>query len=99
MVPSNLHPAMEKATSLLTTEEVFSAPAQGKYFLITQQQLGRMCQASQVLQCEENKSCMELSSATRVLEFRQLFLLRSNRGHVAQLQRLKCNRPECRASG
>lgn len=43
-VQSNHHPAVEKATSLLTTEEVFSAPAQGKYFLITQQQLDRMCQ-------------------------------------------------------
>jgi len=44
-VQSNHHPTVEKATSLLTTEEVFSAPAQGKYFLITQQQLGRMCQS------------------------------------------------------
>lgn len=44
-VQSDHHPTVEKATALLTTEEVFSAQAQGKYFLITQQQLGRMCQS------------------------------------------------------
>lgn len=101
-VQSDHHPTVEKATALLTTEEVFSAQAQGKYFLITQQQLGRMCpkparscsmrKTRAAWNCHQQQESKSLDSAL-------VTVLKQMTGHITRLQRFKFNRPVCRTSG